>query len=168
MKDACVSEGRFRYLDHMTDAIIEAYGSTLDEAFENSARGLVETMFDFTEAMTSNNNNNISSNSSAVDKKEIQIKAQGFDLQNLLYDWLEKVMLVILMDHVILFDFKVKISKKNSDDYHYLLLGTAKAENQNLEKYHYKVEVKAVTYHEMEIIEEREKNRVTIRFLLDL
>jgi SHS2 domain-containing protein len=95
----------------MTDAIIEAYGATLDEAFENSARGLVETMFDFTEAMTNNNNNNnnFSSRSSAVDKKEIQIKAQGFDLQNLLYDWLEKVMLVILMDHVILFDFKVKI-----------------------------------------------------------
>ncbi|MBV9666761.1 MAG: archease, partial [Nitrososphaeraceae archaeon] len=85
MKDACVSEGRFRYLDHMTDAIIEAYGSTLDEAFENSARGLVETMFDFTEAMTNNNNNNnnnFSSSCSAVDKKEIQIKAQGFDLQN--------------------------------------------------------------------------------------
>ncbi|HZA07343.1 MAG TPA: archease [Nitrososphaeraceae archaeon] len=166
-----MSEGRFRYLDHMTDAIIEAYGATLDEAFENSALGLVETMFDFTEAMTNNNNNNnnnFSSRSSAVDKKEIQIKAQGFDLQNLLYDWLEKVMLVILMDHVILFDFKVKISKKNSDDYHYLLLGTAKAENQNLEKYHYKVEVKAITYHEMEIIEERDKNRVTIRFLLDL
>jgi SHS2 domain-containing protein len=163
-----VSEGRFRYLDHMTDAIIEAYGATLDEAFENSACGLVETMFDFTGATKSNNNNNFSSDSSAVDKKEVQIKAQGFDLQNLLYDWLEKVMLVILMDHVILFDFKVKISKKNSDDYHYLLLGTAKAENQNLEKYHYKVEVKAITYHEMEIIEERDKNRVTIRFLLDL
>ena len=164
-----VSEGRFRYLDHMTDAIIEAYGATLDEAFENSARGLVETMFDFTEAMTNNNNNNdFSSRSSAVDKKEIQIKAQGFDLQNLLYDWLEKVMLVILMDHVILFDFKVKISKKNFDDYNYLLLGTAKTENQNLEKYHYKVEVKAITYHEMEIIEESDKNRVTIRFLLDL
>lgn len=149
----------------MTDALIEAYGGTLDEAFENSARGLVDTMFDLTDTMT---NTNFSSFSSAVDKKEIQIKAQGFDLQNLLYDWLEKVMLVILMEHVILSDFKVKISEKNFDGYHYLLLGTAKAENQNLEKHHYKLEVKAITYHEMEIKEEREKNRVTIRFLLDL
>lgn len=165
MKYARVSERRFRYLDHMTDALIEAYGGTLDEAFENSARGLVDTMFDLTDTMT---NTNFSSLSSAVDKKEIQIKAQGFDLQNLLYDWLEKVMLVILMEHVILFDFKVKISEKNFDDYHYLLLGTAKAENQNLEKHHYKLEVKAITYHEMEIKEEKEKNRVTIRFLLDL
>ena len=165
MKDACVSERRFRYLDHMTDALIEAYGGNLDEAFENSARGLVDTMFDLTDTMT---NTNFSSLPSAVDKKEIQIKAQGFDLQNLLYDWLEKVMLVILMEHVILFDFKVKISEKNFDGYHYLLLGTAKAENQNLEKHHYKLEVKAITYHEMEIKEEREKNRVTIRFLLDL
>ena len=166
MRDACVSERRFRYLDHMTDALIEAYGDTLDEAFENSARGLVDTMFDLTDTMT--NTNNFSSLSSAVDKKEIQIKAQGFDLQNLLYDWLEKVMLVILTEHVILFDFKVKISEKNFDDYHYLLLGTAKAEDQNLEKHRYKLEVKAITYHEMEIKEDREKNRVTIRFLLDL
>jgi protein archease len=165
LKDACVSERGFRYLDHMTDALIEAYGGTLDEAFENSARGLVDTMFDLSDTMT---NTNVSSLSSAVDKKEIQFKAQGFDLQNLLYDWLEKVMLVILMEHVILFDFKVKISEKNFDDYHYLLLGTAKSENQNLEKHHYKLEVKAITYHEMEIKEEREKNRVTIRFLLDL
>ena len=112
----------------MTDALIEAYGGTLDEAFENSARGLVDTMFDLTDTMT---NTNFSSLPSAVDKKEIQIKAQGFDLQNLLYDWLEKVMLVILMEHVILFDFKVKISEKIFDGYHYLLLGTAKAENQN-------------------------------------
>ena len=37
---------RFRYLDHVTDAIIEAYGSSLDEAFENSAKGLVNTMID--------------------------------------------------------------------------------------------------------------------------
>ena len=31
--------GGFRYLDHMTDAVIEAYGSTLDEAFEFAAKG---------------------------------------------------------------------------------------------------------------------------------
>jgi SHS2 domain-containing protein len=35
----------FRYLDHMTDAIVEAYGNSLDEAFENSAKGLINTDF---------------------------------------------------------------------------------------------------------------------------
>jgi SHS2 domain-containing protein len=158
LKDACVSEGRFRYLDHMTDAVIEAYGGTLDEAFENSARGLVNTMFDLTAI----------SNTSCSADKEIQIEAKGFDLQSLLYDWLEKVMLVVLMQHILLSDFKVKISEEKAGDYNYLLSGIAKGECLNLEKHHYKVEVKAITYHEMEIKEEKEKNRVTTRFLLDL
>jgi protein archease len=158
LKDACVSEGRFRYLDHMTDAVIEAYGGTLDEAFENSALGLVNTMFDLT----------ATSKISCSADKEIQIEAKGFDLQSLLYDWLEKVMLVVLMQHILLSDFKVKIYEKKVGDYSYILSGIAKGERLNLEKHHYKIEVKAITYHEMEIKEEKERNRVTTRFLLDL
>src|SRR6185437_1601809 len=143
----------------MTDAVIEAYGGTLDEAFENSALGLVNTMFDLT--ATSNN-------ISCSGDKEIQIEAKGFDLQSLLYDWLEKVMLVVLIQHILLSDFKVKISEEKVGDYNYLLSGITKGEHLNLEKHHYKVEVKAITYHEMEIKEEKERNRVTTRFLLDL
>src|SRR5690349_6892233 len=100
--------------------------------------------------------------------KEIQIEAKGFDLQSLLYNWLEKVMLVVLVDHILLSDFKVKITKETLGEYNYLLNGIAKGEDLNSEKHHYKVEVKAITYHEMEIKEEKEKNRVTTRFLLDL
>jgi SHS2 domain-containing protein len=155
-----VSGGRFRYLDHMTDAVIEAYGGTLDEAFENSAHGLVDTMYDMT------TNRNISPTLAA--DKEIQIEVKGFDLENLLYNWLEEVMLVVLVDHILLSDFKVKITKEKFAEYNYLLNGVAKGEDLNSEKHHYKVEVKAITYHEMEIKEEKEKNRVTTRFLLDL
>jgi SHS2 domain-containing protein len=142
----------------MTDAVIEAYGGTLEEAFENSALGLVNTMFDLT----------TTSNTSCSADKEIQIEAKGFDLQSLLYDWLEKVMLVVLIQHILLSDFKVKISEEKVGDYNYLLSGITKGERLNLEKHHYKVEVKAITYHEMEIKEEKERNRVTTRFLLDL
>jgi SHS2 domain-containing protein len=142
----------------MTDAVIEAYGGNLEEAFENSALGLVNTMFDLT----------ATSNTSCSADKEIQIEAKGFDLQSLLYNWLEKVMLVVLVDHILLSDFKVKITKETLGEYNYLLNGIAKGEDLNSEKHHYKVEVKAITYHEMEIKEEKEKNRVTTRFLLDL
>ena len=159
-----MSEERFRYLDHMTDAIIEAYGGTLDEAFENSARGLVDTMYE----VTSNRNISYTTPPLPATDKKIQIEAKGFDLQSLLYNWLEKVMLVVLVDHILLSDFKVKITKETHGEYNYLLNGIAKGEDLNSEKHHYKVEVKAITYHEMEIKEEKEKNRVTTRFLLDL
>jgi|SRR5919199_4101243 SHS2 domain-containing protein len=138
----------FRYLDHITDVVIEAYGNTLDDAFENSARALVNTMFDLKEVS---------------DNDEIKVEAWGHDLESLLYNWLEKVLLVVLIDNIVVSDFKVKISKKNDD---YLLVGVARGENMNLRIHHYKVEVKAVTYHEMEI--RQEKNKVTTRFLLDI
>ena len=152
-----VSNG-FIYLDHMTDAIIEAYGSNLDEAFENSARGLVNTMFDLSQVSPS---------------QEIKIEAKGYDLEGLLYDWLEKVMLVLLTENVVLSDFKVKISEnEDSGDYRYLLSCPAKGESLDVKKHRYKVEIKAVTYHQMEIKQEQQeaegKNKVTTRFLLDL
>ena len=132
----------------MTDAIIEAYGSTLDEAFENSAKGLVNTMFNIKEI---------------TPDQEYEIIAKGYDIESLLYDWLEKVMLRILIDNIVLSDFKVKISESNGN---YFLKGIVKGELLDLQKHHYKVEIKAVTYHEMEI--KQKGNIITTRFLLDL
>ena len=147
--------GGFRYLDHMTDALIEAYGSTLDEAFENSAYGLVNTMFDLSNVSTD---------------LEVKIEAEGYDLQSLFYDWLEKVMLVVLTENVILSNFKVKISHINNMDYSdaYLLYSKARGERLDLKKHDFKVEVKAVTYHEMQIKQNKEKNLFITRFLIDL
>ena len=139
---------RFRYLDHVTDAIIEAYGSSLDEAFENSAMGLVNTMIDL-EQITPD--------------QEYEIVAKGYDVKSLLYDWLEKVMLGLLIDNMALSDFKVKISENNGN---YFLKGIAKGEVLDLKKHHYKMEIKAVTYHEMEI--KQTEDLITTRFLLNL
>ncbi|HYZ51873.1 MAG TPA: archease [Nitrososphaeraceae archaeon] len=147
--------GGFRYLDHMTDALIEAYGSTLDEAFENSAYGLVNTMFDLSNVSTD---------------LEVKIEAEGYDLQSLFYDWLEKVLLVVLTDNVVLSYFKVKISPTNNmdDSDSYFLRSHARGERLDLKKHSFKVEVKAVTYHEMQIKQDKEKNLFITRFLVDL
>jgi len=147
--------GGFRYLDHMTDALIEAYGSTLDEAFENSAYGLVNTMFDLS---------NVSAD------LEVKIEANGYDLHSLLYDWLEKIMLIVLTDNVILSYFKVKISPTNNMDNSgaYFLCSQARGERLDLNRHSFKVEVKAVTYHEMQIKQDKEKNLFITRFLVDL
>jgi SHS2 domain-containing protein len=147
--------GGFRYLDHMTDALIEAYGSSLDEAFENSACGLVNTMFDL---------------SNVSDHLEVKIEANGYDLYSLFYDWLEKVMLIVLTENIILSHFQVKISHTGNMEDHgaYFLCSIARGEHLDLEKHNFKVEVKAVTYHEMQIEQDKEKNLVVTRFLLDL
>jgi len=147
--------GGFRYLDHVTDALIEACGNTIDEAFENSAYGLVNTMFDLS---------NVSAN------LEVKIEANGHDLYSLFYDWLEKVMLIVLTENLILSYFSVKISRTGNmeDRSAYFLCSKARGEHLDLEKHNFKIEVKAVTYHEMQIEEDKEKNLVITRFLLDL
>jgi SHS2 domain-containing protein len=138
----------FRYLDHMTDVIVEAYGRTLEDAFANSARGLVNAMFEISEV---------------VPDTEIEIYADGYDLKSLLYNWLEKVILVMLIDNIVVSNLKVNISERNGI---YSIKGVAMGEHIDLEKHHYKIEIKAVTYHEMTI--NQDCKGVTIRFLLDL
>jgi SHS2 domain-containing protein len=132
----------------MTDAVIEAYGTTLEEAFENAAKGLSDTMIDL---------------KTVRPEKEIRIRAKGHDLYSLLFNWLDKVMLLLVADGIALSQFSIRIKQHNSG---YSLEGTTKGESLDLDRHHYKVEIKAVTYHEMEIKEE--KGMITVRFLLDL
>ena len=139
--------GGYRFLDHMTDAIIEAYGETLEEAFENAAKGVNDTMVDLKTVMPN---------------REFKITAKGHDFYSLLFDWLDQVMLLLVADGMVMSEFTVKIRKENG----YTLTGIAKGEKLNLDRHHYKVEIKAVTYHEMDI--KQEKGKSTVRFLLDL
>jgi SHS2 domain-containing protein len=139
--------GGYRFLDHMTDAVIEAYGETLEKAFENAAKGVNDTMVDL---------------KAVKPDREIEIAAEGHDLHSLLFDWLDKVMLLLVADGIVMSEFSVRIKHDNG----YSLAGVARGEKLDLDRHHYKVEIKAVTYHEMEI--KQEKGKATVRFLLDL
>ena len=135
----------YRFLDHMTDAVIEAHGNSLEEAFEQAAMGLVDTMVDV---------------AGVRPETAIEIEAEGHDLESLLFDWLDKVMLLLVADGMAMSEFTVTIDG-------YKLKGAAKGEKLDLARHEYKVEIKAVTYHEMSVAR-HDDGRVTARFLLDL
>ncbi|MEM4318183.1 MAG: archease, partial [Candidatus Nitrosocaldaceae archaeon] len=82
----------YRFLEHMTDAYIEADGNTLEEAFENAAKGLVDTMID---------------RESIEIKERLIISVKGDDLEELLYNWLEEVLLKLSVDRIALKEFKI-------------------------------------------------------------
>jgi SHS2 domain-containing protein len=139
----------FRFLDHMTDAFIEAWGPTIERAFAQAGIALVETMVN-TDKITPRATENIT--------------VQGHDEKELLYNWLEAILLKFEIDGEALGKFDVQSIQYPGEDLK--LTGTVRGEPYDPGKHGRKIEVKGVTYHQMLI--QREKDRVLIRFLLDL
>ena len=132
----------------MTDALIEAYGTSLDEAFDNAARGLIDTMVDI---------------KTIEGKIEENFEVNGSDLKSLLYNWLESVLVKVTLNGLVFSSFDVKIRKSLKG---FEIKGVGVGETLNLKKHKPKTEAKAVTYHMMRIIDK--KDQVSVRFLIDL
>jgi len=143
---------RIEYLDHMTDAYLRIRGQTMNEAFEYSAMGLVNIMY----------------NIENVEKKQqIHIFAEGDELENLLFDWLDKILLLMLIDKVIFSKFKIDITLDKPSD-KYLLTGYGEGELVDISKHELKVEIKGITYHEMKILNYKDTNETIIEYIVDL
>jgi SHS2 domain-containing protein len=89
-----MSQGKVEYLDHMTDAYLRIHGISLEEAFEYAGKGLVGIMYELEGIDT---------------KKQVPITAEGKDLENLLFDWLDKILLIVLIDRTIMSEFRAEI-----------------------------------------------------------
>lgn len=140
------------YLEHVTDAYIRCKGKTLADSFQYSAKGLVNIMYDIDD----------------IEKKQkITLSAEGFDLENLLFDWLEKILLLLLIDKIILSEFNIVINF-NKELNKYLIEGYGEGDFVNLEKHELKVEIKGITYHEMKIFKESNKDEFVIEYIVDL
>jgi len=140
--------GGFRYLEHVTDAYIEAYGESMEEAFSYAAKGTVNVMFEIKEIQGTS---------------KVNFRIEGVDYFELLFNWLERVHLLIAIDNQVISNFELKISKLDSK---YQLTGSGMAETIDIIKHGYKIEIKGVTYHEMEILQQG--NQYKVKFILDL
>jgi SHS2 domain-containing protein len=139
----------YRLLDHITDAYLEAWGQTIEAAFSSAAEALFDTMLNLARVKPS-----------LADEVDVE----GHDEMELLYNWLEALLLKFEVNEVAYSRFQVDpiLHSPGSTTLHARILG----EKYNREKHGSKTEVKAVTYHEMQI--EAGKSGVTVRFLLDL
>ncbi len=140
--------GGFRYLEHVTDAYIEAYGDSMEEAFSYAAKGTVNVMFEIKDIQGTS---------------KVNFRIEGVDYYELLFNWLERVNLLIAIDNQVISNFELKISKLDSK---YQLTGSGMAETIDIIKHGYKIEIKGVTYHEMEILQQG--NQYKVKFILDL
>lgn len=139
----------YRYLEHTADIKVEAWGKTLEEAFEAAAIAFTDVFIDVNK----------------IDKSIMrEIMVEGFDLMSLLFNWIEELIHIFEVEEMVFCEFNVNIYKNPAGNYQ--LMAIAFGETYDREKHGYKVHVKAMTYHEMEII--REKKRYIIRYVLDI
>ena len=136
----------YKYLEHSTDAFIEVRAKNLEEAFSVAGKSVVETIID-------------SNNIQKIEEKNIKVK--GRTLLNLLYNWLEDIIIITITDGFAIKNFSVKI-KKNKE---YQIISNISGEKLDIKKHNFKVEIKSPTFHLMEI---EENDEITMRYLLDL
>ena len=136
----------YKYLEHSTDAFIEVKAKNLEEAFSVAGKSVVETIIDL-------------KNIQEIEEKNIYVK--GRNLLNLLYNWLEEIVTITITEGFAIGNFTVNIKKNGG----YEIVSKISGEKLDLKKHNFKVEIKSPTFHLMEI---KEKDEITMRYLLDL
>jgi SHS2 domain-containing protein len=139
----------YEFLTHTTDAYIQATGSTMEEAFENAAKSLFDTMCNL---------------ESVTPQITEEVNTDGGDEVRLLYNWLETLLLKFELECKVYCKFKIVSIKREPDGIH--IMAQISGEPYDRRKHGAKVEVKAVTFHKMEV--QRAGSLVTLRFILDL
>jgi len=144
-----LSAANYSYLPHTTDAYIQAQGSSIEKALESAGKALFDTLCD--------------ANSIEARLSE-RIAVEGHDEIALLHEWLEALLLKFELEQKVYSRFQVDALARSSGG----ISATANifGELYDKRKHGAKVEVKAVTYHRMEVL--RDGDTTTLRFILDL
>ena len=142
---------KFEFFDVTADIGYWAYGETLEESFENAALAMF----------------NVITDTQKVAKSEIRkIHVESEDKVSLLYDFLEELLIFHEVDLILFSDFKVAIKKEiTGDDEIYKLNVIATGETIDYNTHERKSEVKAITFHMMEVLC---KDICKVRVILDL
>jgi SHS2 domain-containing protein len=136
----------YEFFEHTADVGIIARGKTIEEAFENAAKAVFEIMTD----------------TSKIEAKECRdISTFGYDLENLLYKWIEELLYYHDTETLVFTEFQVRIDKENMT-----LTGKACGEKFDPNKHEKRTVVKAMTYHMMEI--RQENGNYVVQFVVDI
>jgi protein archease len=132
-----IHETPFEYFDVTADVGFRAYGRNLEEAFENAALAVFDTITDTKRI-----------------KKQLskRITIESEDKKALLYDWLTELLFLHDAEDLIFSQFQVKISRKGPD--RFVLEAEASGEEFDTIIHEVRDEVKAVTFHLMKIQKE--------------
>jgi SHS2 domain-containing protein len=128
---------KFEFFDVTADVGYRAYGDTIENAFENAALAMFEVITDTSTVKEEN-------------EKKIQLEAE--DEYAILYDWLSELLFLHDSEYMVFSKFEVKIDRKIEESQKkYILEASVHGEEFDPRRHERRSEVKAVTYHMMDI-----------------
>ena len=135
----------YELIDHTADIGVKAYGKNLSEAFEHAAKG----MFDI-----------ITDNSEIESVGQYDIKLEAPDLEQILVDFLSELLFLNSAKNLVFGFIKVELDEKNNS-----LSARVFGEKYNISKHKVGAEIKAVTYHMLEV---KKKKPYSVQVLFDI
>ncbi len=139
---------KFNYFETTADIGIDVRANNLEDAFISSALATMNLVTDVDRI-------------DSVITEEVELVSE--DLYALLYDWVTEVIMLMNCDFFIASKYELKITK---EDENYLLSAKLYGDTYDTNRYNYKTEVKAITYHMMKI--ESVENEYHVKFIVDI
>ena len=136
---------RFEVIDHTADVGIAAYGNDIREAFANAAYGMFSLIADLEGVVE--------------DRISHKIDVQAPDQEALLVAWLNELLYLFDVDHVIFSRFEITELNQNR------LQGMVYGERLDTSRHQLKTAVKAATYHMLKV---EKTNGFRVQVILDI
>ena len=137
-----------KFFDHTADVLFVARGDTLPELFRECALATEETMVDV---------------SKVNPKEKIKILVESKDIEGLLHDFLEELVFFKDYRQLLFSKFEIEIQVKKDA---YSLNCYAYGEKLDVSRHDPRVDVKAVTRHEFEVVKDKQSWKAKV--LLDI
>lgn len=135
---------KYEYFDVTADIGFRAFGNDLNEAFENAGLAIF---------------NIISNTDEIYPKDEISFEVTSEDEVSLLYDYLEELLFYHETEFMLFSSFHVEI------DENFHLKAMIEGEAIDWDKHERKTEIKAITFHKMEV---KKTDFVELQAIVDL
>jgi SHS2 domain-containing protein len=131
---------RYILIDHTADLMVKAFGSTVEECFANAGFALFDQTVDLANVGTS---------------EEVRFEVEGMDDEDMLYSFLSELLFMLDCDEMVFKELKVGFDGNK-------VVCDGRGEKLDRSKHRTRSEIKAVTYHMMEV--DRTAPSVTVVF----
>ncbi len=138
----------FEFKDHTADVQVRSWGSSLEEAFSQTAYSLMATITPDLKKITP--------------KVERELTVEAEDKEALLFDFLSEFLYIFDVDELVFNQIYVRSIEKFNDNYK--LRATLIGEKFDLDKHEIGIEVKAITYSFLNIEEKQDTTIIDIVF----